>query len=76
MPNSVAPYLVMEYVPGVTLRRFCRLDALLPLEQVAEIAFKCAMALGYCWRQGLIHRDIKPRAKCSEMSCRISRLAS
>jgi DNA-binding winged helix-turn-helix (wHTH) protein len=54
------PYLVMEYVPGVTLRRFCRPDALLPLEQVTEIAFKCAMALGYCWRQGLIHRDIKP----------------
>ena len=55
-----APYLVMEYVPGVTLRRFCRADALLPLDQIVEIAFKCAMALGYCWRQGLIHRDIKP----------------
>ncbi len=54
------PYLVMEYVPGVTLRRFCRADALLSLEQIVEIGFKCAMALGYCWRQGLIHRDVKP----------------
>lgn len=54
------PYLVMEYVPGVTLRRFCRADALLPLAQVIEIGFKCAMALNYCWRQGLIHRDVKP----------------
>jgi eukaryotic-like serine/threonine-protein kinase len=54
------PYLVMEYVPGVTLRRFCRADLLLSLEQIVEIGFKCAMALGYCWRQGLIHRDVKP----------------
>ncbi len=54
------PYLVMEYVPGVTLRRFCRADSLLPLAQVIEIGFKCAMALNYCWRQGLIHRDVKP----------------
>lgn len=54
------PYLVMEYVSGVTLRRFCRSDALLPLEQIVEIGFKCAMALSYCWRQGLIHRDVKP----------------
>ena len=55
-----APYLVMEYVEGVTLRRFCRADALLSLEQVVEIGFKCAMALGYVYRQGLIHRDVKP----------------
>lgn len=55
-----APYLVMEVVPGVTLRRYCRADALLPLDQIVEIGFKCAMALGYVARQGLIHRDVKP----------------
>ena len=58
--DAEAPYLVMEYVSGVTLRRFCRADNLLPLAQVVEIGFKCAMALGYCFRQGLIHRDVKP----------------
>jgi serine/threonine protein kinase len=58
--DEVAPYLVMEYVPGVTLRRFCRAHALLPLEQVLEIGFKCAMALGYMYREGLVHRDVKP----------------
>ncbi len=58
--DDEAPYLVMEYVPGVTLRRFCRADALLSLEQIVEIGFKCAMALGYVFRQGLIHRDVKP----------------
>ena len=58
--DDSVPYLVMEYVPGVTLREFCRTDRLLPLEQVVEIGFKCAMALGYVYRQGLIHRDVKP----------------
>ena len=53
-------YLVMEHVDGVTLRRFCRADNLLPLAQILEVAFKCAMALNYCYRQGLIHRDVKP----------------
>ncbi len=60
VPDEESPYLVMEYVPGLTLRRFCRADALLPLEQIAEVGFKCAMALGYVYRQGLIHRDVKP----------------
>ncbi|MFI4931343.1 MAG: serine/threonine-protein kinase [Burkholderiales bacterium] len=54
------PYLVLEYVPGGTLREYCRPDALLSLEQIVEVGFKCAMALGYVYRQGLIHRDVKP----------------
>lgn len=60
VPDPVSPYLVMEYVPGSTLRPFCRADQLLPLELIVEIGFKCAMALGYVYRQGLIHRDVKP----------------
>jgi eukaryotic-like serine/threonine-protein kinase len=58
--DPVEPYLVMEYVHGNTLRSFCRPDQLLPLELIVEIGFKCAMALGYVYRQGLIHRDVKP----------------
>ena len=60
VPDPVAPYLVMEYVAGSTLRPHCRADQLLPLELIVEIGFKCAMALGYVYRQGLIHRDVKP----------------
>ena len=60
VPDPVAPYLVMEVVQGSTLRPFCRADQLLALELVVEIGFKCAMALGYVYRQGLIHRDVKP----------------
>jgi serine/threonine protein kinase len=50
----------MEYVAGSTLRPYCRADQLLSLELIVEIGFKCAMALGYVFRQGLIHRDVKP----------------
>ncbi|MBV8604251.1 MAG: protein kinase [Pelomonas sp.] len=60
VPEDDAPYLVMEYVPGVTLKNFCRSDRLLPLDQIVELGFKCAMALGYVFRQGVIHRDVKP----------------
>ncbi|MGB1885256.1 MAG: serine/threonine protein kinase [Gammaproteobacteria bacterium] len=54
-------YIVMELVAnGGTLRPYCRPERLLPVNQVAEIIFKCAKALDYAHRQGVIHRDIKP----------------
>ncbi len=58
--DAEAPYLVMEFVPGVTLKHFCRADRLLPLDQIVELGFKCGMALDYCFRHGVIHRDVKP----------------
>jgi len=60
VPEQDSPFLVMEYVPGVTLKHFCRSDRLLPLDVIVELGFKCAMALSYVFRQGLIHRDVKP----------------
>lgn len=54
-------YIVMELVEGAdTLKAYCNPDNLLPLEQVVEIIFKCAKALDYAHRSGVIHRDIKP----------------
>lgn len=54
-------YIVMELVEGgETLKQYTNSDNLLPVDQVVEIIFKCAKALDYAHRQGVIHRDIKP----------------
>ena len=55
------PYIVMEYVPGgATLKPFCEKDKLLPIAKVVELMHKCAKALDYAHRRGVLHRDIKP----------------
>jgi serine/threonine protein kinase len=54
-------YIVMELVPGGrTLKEYTKTENLLPIAKVVEIIFKCAKALDYAHRQGVIHRDIKP----------------
>ncbi|MDP1717722.1 MAG: serine/threonine-protein kinase, partial [Burkholderiales bacterium] len=58
--DDEASYIVMEYVDGTTLEKFTSFENLLPIRLIVEIIFKCARALDYAARQGVIHRDIKP----------------
>lgn len=58
--EEAASYIVMEYVDGSTLERYTQVEHLLPLPRVLEIIYKCARALDYAAREGVIHRDIKP----------------
>ncbi|HEX7029918.1 MAG TPA: serine/threonine-protein kinase [Gammaproteobacteria bacterium] len=54
-------YIVMEYVRGgKPLSAFCQPQNLLPVRKIVEIVFKCAKALDYAHRKGVVHRDIKP----------------
>jgi serine/threonine protein kinase len=46
---------------GRTLFDHCQPDSLLPIEDVVRVIFKSARALDYAHRQGVIHRDVKPR---------------
>lgn len=58
--SDAESYIVMEFVPGGTLERFCRPGVMLPIERVIEVVFKCSRALDYAHRLGITHRDIKP----------------
>jgi hypothetical protein len=53
-------YIVMEYVDGGTLEKFCRPEMLLPVDRVVELVFKCTRALEFAHKAGVTHRDIKP----------------
>ena len=53
-------YIVMEYVPGGSLKKFCTETNLLPLRQAVLVIFKMCRALDYAFQNGVIHRDIKP----------------
>jgi serine/threonine protein kinase/WD40 repeat protein len=54
------PYLVMQYVAGLSLQQ--RLDRTGPLElqEILRIGMQTAAGLAAAHAQGLIHRDIKP----------------
>jgi len=53
-------YLVMEYVPGHTLRDTIVKDAPLSPERALAVLDPVLSALGAAHRAGLIHRDVKP----------------
>ncbi len=53
------PYIVMEHIPGATLRP--RLDDVpLPVDEVVAIGIRVATALNDLHRQHVVHLDIKP----------------
>jgi serine/threonine protein kinase len=45
-------YIVMEYVEGGTLEKFCTAESLLEPQEVAEISFKCVRALAFAQTLG------------------------
>ena len=53
-----APYLVMEYLPGGTLK--ARTGHTIPYQDAARLLLPIARALDYAHKRGVLHRDIKP----------------
>lgn len=53
-------YLVVEFVPGRTLRALIRKGPIRPA-RAYRIARQVAEGIGACHRLGIVHRDLKPR---------------
>lgn len=53
-------YLVMEYVPGWTLKELLRQRAPLPVAEAIGLMIQLLDALEHAHANGIIHRDIKP----------------
>ncbi|OBI35858.1 serine/threonine protein kinase [Mycobacterium sp. E1386] len=59
-PTGPLPYIVMEYVDGVTLRDIVHTDGPLPPRRAIEIIADACQALNFSHQNGIIHRDVKP----------------
>jgi eukaryotic-like serine/threonine-protein kinase len=55
-----APFLVMEYVSGQSLKEYVAEKGKLPHMEVFQLASQIAQGLAAAHAQGVIHRDVKP----------------
>jgi serine/threonine-protein kinase len=57
-PYAATPYLIMEYVPGTSLRPLVKNRP--PIPQVIAIMRQVLAGIGYAHANNIVHRDIKP----------------
>ena len=54
------PYLVFEFVEGLTLREVLVRDGKLPIDRFVSIITQVGSALAHAHELGIVHRDLKP----------------
>jgi eukaryotic-like serine/threonine-protein kinase len=57
---EAAPYIVLEYVAGETLKDVIRREGPLEIPQALAYAIEIARALGAAHEHQIVHRDVKP----------------
>jgi serine/threonine-protein kinase len=60
LSDDGAPYMVLEYVDGQSLRTYLRAHGPLSVEESRCIVGQLAETLEYVHSQGVVHRDLKP----------------
>lgn len=66
------PYLLLQYVPGRTLREVLEQDGPLPEPRVRALGADLARALAALHAHGLVHGDVKPEnARLDEEGCAV-----
>ncbi len=53
-------YIVMEFVPGISLGQRMRTKGVLTPAEAADFAGQAALGLAHAHEQGIVHRDVKP----------------
>ncbi len=54
-------YIIMEYVDGVTLKKYIKINGRLPVKEATSIAIQVVQGMEAAHNAGIVHRDIKPQ---------------
>ena len=58
--EGLGPFIVLEYVPGTTLKQILRSKGTLEPAEILSIASQIASAIDAAHTAGILHRDVKP----------------
>jgi serine/threonine protein kinase len=58
--DNVQPFMVMEYIEGLTLAQYLKKESSLGVEKALQLFIPLCFGMSYAHEQGVIHRDLKP----------------